>query len=107
MLTRNELFGILTGLVEEHRKTENFFQALNFKGNFFKINTIMNGLVQKFESLDIQECFDSESKRVEQREFRYISFIAEAGLEDYIKDNYSHLIDTIHNNGKIVELTIK
>lgn len=107
MLTRNKLFGILTGLVEEHRKTDNFFQALHFKANFFKINTIMNGITKKYENVEVKSCFDMNSDIEEQREFRYIEFVSIEGLSDYIKENYGELINEIQDNGKTVELTIK
>lgn len=109
MLTRNELFGILTGLVEEHRKTDNFFQALKFKENFFKINTLMNGIMSNYESgVDVIQCFDFESTDQYINSFRYIQFINITGLEEFLKENYMNIIEEISLiTGEIEILEVK
>lgn len=84
MLTVNKLFGFLTGLVEEHRKTENFFQALKYKKNFFKINTLMEKVKSEFENVEIVECFDHESEDEHVSTFRQISFNNIYGLSEFL-----------------------
>lgn len=84
MLTVNKLFGFLTGLVEEHRKTENFFQALKYKKNFFKINTLMEKVKSEFKNVEIVECFDYDNEDELISTFRQISFKNINGLLQFL-----------------------
>lgn len=113
MVSKNELFGILTGLVEEHRKTNNFFQALKYKENFFKINKLILGLSSKFEDIHLDYCFDYESEDEHISSFRFISFTKFDGMVEFIKENYSGLIENINivecetTKEEIIEIRIK
>jgi type IV secretory pathway VirB4 component len=113
MVSKNELYGILTGLVEEHRKTENFFKGLIYKDNFFKLNLIVMELSSKFDTIQLDGCFDYESEDIHIKSFRFISFTKVDGMIEFIKEKYDSLIEDINivecksTKEEIIEIRIK
>lgn len=105
MLTVNKLFGFLTGLVEEHRKTENFFQALKFRQNFFKINNLMEKVKSEFNNIEVVECFDYESEDEHISTFRQISFVNQYGLSEFILD--LDMVEQVYQCEDLIIVTIK
>lgn len=90
MKEKDQAFGFLTTLVEEHRKSSNFFKALPYFHNYERVYNLINAIDEEIaEDLQVISCFDFDSKDEYENSFRSITVIKTKKLETFLKNKKS------------------